>query len=187
MKKVNINVYITKTGRNKSASGFGPGGANSRVHRQLTGLRLLKSFEARALYMLLCLSPWAESGREGGGGGAVLAFLLLYKRTRHPTFFSYRCVASHAQFWRIPLPGSSQIPNSAPRFFSEIPDRLPDPVWAVFHWLVTKDSPGSGWRQFFSKYPMDRLVQFTYAEFLQLATQKNQGLFNTYCMWMDYF
>ena len=37
---------------------------------------------------------------------------------------------------------------------------------------------------------MDRLVQFTYAEFLQLATQKNQGLFNSYfaavavCEWI---
>ena len=51
------------------------------------------------------------------------AFPLLFYE--NPTSF-----LSRAQFWRIPLPGSSQILNPAP-FFVEIPDpvnTLPDLV-----------------------------------------------------------
>ena len=65
----------------------------------------------------------------GGGGGLIPICHSIFIRILHPTFLSYRYPTSCAQFRRIPLPRSSQIPNLTP-FSSEIPDpenTLPDP------------------------------------------------------------
>ena len=59
---------------------------------------------------------------EGGGGGSWFRIPApFFMKIPHPTFFSYCYPASRVQFWRIPLPGSSQIPNPAP-FFNQILD-----------------------------------------------------------------
>ena len=63
------------------------------------------------------------------GGVLIPHSCSFFMKISHPTFFFYRYPTSHAQFWWIPLPVSSQIPNPAP-FFSKIPDpvnTLPDP------------------------------------------------------------
>ena len=61
-----------------------------------------------------------HQGLEGGGGVLIPHSRSFLMRIPHPTLFSYRYPTSRVQFYRILLPGCSQIPNLAP-FFSEIP------------------------------------------------------------------
>ena len=101
-------------------------------------------------------------GLEGGGGVLIPHSRSFFMKIPHPTFFFYRYPAFRAQFWWIPLPGSSQIPNPAP-FFSEIPDpvnTLPDPVHKLNRVLQQVDFKKSYKQLFLCWWHSKTLIQF---------------------------
>ena len=79
-----------------------------------------------------------------GGGILIPHFRSFFMRIPHSNLFSYRNPSSHTQFWWIPFPRSSQIPNAAPFFVNS---RI---LWIPFRTLSEQDkllnsfSPFSG-------------------------------------------